>query len=74
MESSNPIRGYREKERMTLAKFGELFGVNKSTVKRWEDDKIPAERAIEIERITGLPRFLLRPDLYPESRPAEQVK
>lgn len=33
---------------------------------RWR--KIPAERVLEIERITKIPRHQLRPDLYPRER------
>lgn len=31
---------------------------------RWR--KIPAERVLEIERLTGISRHELRPDLYPK--------
>ena len=33
-------------------------------VSQWS--RIPAARAIEIERITGVDRRILRPDLYPD--------
>jgi DNA-binding transcriptional regulator YdaS (Cro superfamily) len=33
------------------------------TVYRWH--RIPAERVIAVEKITGLARELLRPDIYP---------
>jgi len=39
--------------------------VHKATVTRWMQQRIPAERVIEVERITGIPRHELRPDLYP---------
>ena len=39
--------------------------VNKSTVTRWLQKRIPAERVLEVERITGVPRHELRPDIYP---------
>lgn len=35
-----------------------------STVSEWR--RVPAERVIAVERITGVPRTELRPDLYPE--------
>jgi DNA-binding transcriptional regulator YdaS (Cro superfamily) len=28
-------------------------------------DRVPAERVLEVERVTGIPREELRPDLYP---------
>lgn len=38
------------------------LGVTQSAVSMWE--RVPAERALEIERLTGIPRHLLRPDLW----------
>lgn len=42
-----------------------LLGVNKTTLLRWEDGtvQIPPDRVIEVERITGISRHELRPDL-----------
>jgi DNA-binding transcriptional regulator YdaS (Cro superfamily) len=65
MDAINPIRAYRARGDVTLEQFGAQFGVNKSTVLRWESGLLPAERVLEIERITGIPRHELRPDLYP---------
>lgn len=67
-EHKSPLRSYREVERLSLEGLGALFGVHKTTVMRWEDGAIPAERVIEIESKTGIPRHRLRPDLY--ARPA----
>jgi len=38
------------------------------TIYKWKSSErgIPAERAIEIEEITGIKRARLRPDLWPE--------
>lgn len=33
--------------------------------------RIPADRVVDIERITGIPRQKLRPDLYEGMEPAE---
>lgn len=41
------------------------LGVDKATVSRWAQKRIPAERVLDIERLTGIPRHDLRPDLYP---------
>jgi DNA-binding transcriptional regulator YdaS (Cro superfamily) len=46
-------------------------GVDKSTVTRWFQSKIPAERVLEIERLTKISRHELRPDIYPE--PSQQA-
>jgi DNA-binding transcriptional regulator YdaS (Cro superfamily) len=41
-------------------------GVNKSTMSRWLSgrERVCAERVIDVERVTGIPREKLRPDLY----------
>ena len=38
------------------------MGMSHQGITRWH--RIPAERVIEIERITGIDRAILRPDLY----------
>lgn len=44
-------------------KLAEGLGVTRSAVSQWQ--RIPAERVLDVERITGVPRHELRPDLYP---------
>ena len=38
------------------------LGINYQSIQAWK--KIPAERLIDIEEATGVPREQLRPDLY----------
>lgn len=41
------------------------FGVTTECVRLWRArGHVPANRVIDLERITGVPRELLRPDLY----------
>jgi len=61
---SNPLTDYRTDNNLSLEALGEKFGVNKSTVLRWEEGQVTAERAVEIEAITGIPRQKLRPDIF----------
>jgi DNA-binding transcriptional regulator YdaS (Cro superfamily) len=42
---------------------GEL-GISRQAIYQWR--RIPAERIVEIEKLTGVPRHELRPDLYPQ--------
>ena len=65
MRSLNPLRRYRHKAELSLEALASSLGVNKTTVFRWEERRIPAERVLDIERVTGIPRHELRPDLYP---------
>jgi DNA-binding transcriptional regulator YdaS (Cro superfamily) len=39
------------------------LGLNKSAVYQWK--RVPASRVLDVERITGISRHDLRPDLYP---------
>jgi DNA-binding transcriptional regulator YdaS (Cro superfamily) len=40
------------------------LNVNVETVRQWEIKKIPAERAVDLEKISGVHRSFLRPDLW----------
>lgn len=40
-----------------------LGNITAQAISQWE--KVPAERVLEVERVTGVPRGVLRPDLYP---------
>lgn len=44
------------------------LGVKVQSIQQWK--RIPAERVLEVERITGIARHKLRPDLYPKKREA----
>lgn len=45
-----------------------LLKVAVQSIQQW--DRIPAERVHDVERVTGIPRHELRPDLYPKAREA----
>jgi DNA-binding transcriptional regulator YdaS (Cro superfamily) len=46
---------------------GKALGKSQAHVWGWinRDGKVPAEYAIQVEKITGVPRYELRPDIYP---------
>lgn len=46
----------------SAVKLGRALGITSQAIGQWK--KIPAERVVEIERVTGVPRQELRPDLY----------
>lgn len=50
---------------LTLSLVSEQMHVCKSTVSRWVGNRVPAERVVELEAVTGISRHLIRPDLYP---------
>lgn len=39
-----------------------LLGISQPAVSNWT--RVPAERILQVESLTGVPRFLIRPDLY----------
>lgn len=45
------------------------LSISPSAISMW--DRVPAERVIDVERLTGVSRHELRPDLYPTSDPSE---
>lgn len=62
------LRSFRKTRQLTLEELGARFGVNKTSIMRWEKKKVPAERVLSISKFTGIPAHELRPDLYPRPR------
>lgn len=54
---------YFNAERGSRARLAAEIGITPGAVSQWE--RVPVERLLEIERVTGIPRSELRPDLYP---------
>lgn len=46
----------------------QALGVSAQAVSQWE--KVPTLRVLDVERLTGIPRHELRPDIYPASEVA----
>lgn len=42
---------------------GAKLGISHQAIGQW--DEVPPLRVLEVERLTGVPRHKLRPDLYP---------
>lgn len=42
------------------------LGLKRQAIYQW--DRIPPNRVLRVEEITGVPRHRLRPDLYPQNR------
>lgn len=50
-------------ERVTKKGLAEKLGISPPAVTQWQ--RCPSARVLDVERITGVPRYVLRPDLYP---------
>lgn len=55
-----------------LAGLAAPLGITAQAVSQW--DEVPPLRVIAVERITGVPRHELRPDLYPVEPTREAVE
>lgn len=65
MTDTNPLKALVKARGLKLIDLSRGLGVDKATVTRWAQKRIPAERVVEVERLTGIPRHDLRPDIYP---------
>lgn len=66
MTTKHPLFEYRKKREISQEALAAKVGVRRAAVCRWETGRvrIPADRAIELEKTTGIPREVLRPDLF----------
>lgn len=67
MAETHPIREFRDKQvpPLSQAGFGELFGVTRAAVSRWEsgDRKLDGDMLWRVARHIGVSPAALRPDL-----------
>lgn len=47
------------------------LGVSEPAVSHWSRSRVPAERVIDVERVTGISRHDLRPDIFGASEAAQ---
>ena len=50
-----------------VVKLAQALGINYRSFHSWK--RVPAERVLDLERVTGIPRHELRPDLYEAPQP-----
>lgn len=49
-----------------VVKLSLALGLSRGAVSQWK--RVPAERVLDVERLSGVSRSILRPDLYPRER------
>ena len=54
-------------ERGFRIRLARKLGITHGAIYQW--DKVPAGRVLDVERLTGIPRHELRPDIYPAPSP-----
>lgn len=64
---SSVLTTYRRSRNQSLEALAGTLGVDKSTLWRWETGKVPVERLVDVERVTQIPRQVLRPDIFGEA-------
>lgn len=57
------LQTYLKASRGRAVELAACLGVSPSAISQWQ--RVPAERVLDIERITGVKRHELRPDIYP---------
>jgi transcriptional regulator with XRE-family HTH domain len=64
MREPSALTSYRKSMGISLQEMADKFPVHKTTVLRWEAGDIPVKRVLQLEKLTGIPRRRLRPDLF----------
>lgn len=60
------LKAWRLEAALSVDGAAKAVGVTEAMWSRWENGrrKVPAERVLEIERLTGVSRHLIRPDVF----------
>lgn len=63
MKCDTPLAEFRKRSGRTLDATAKLFKIDRTTMLRWERE-VPLKRVLDVERITGISRHELRPDVF----------
>ncbi len=63
---SNPLYSYRKKKGLTQSEIARALGVSRQMVQMLEtgDRGFSAEMAVKVEKMFGIDRVLIRPDIF----------
>lgn len=56
-----------------IPQLAKLLGISYQAVHKWTQSSVPAERVLQIEKITNVSRHDLRPDIYPRETAAHRA-
>jgi DNA-binding transcriptional regulator YdaS (Cro superfamily) len=56
-----------------LGALAKALGISYQAVQKWRRSGIPAERVLVVEKLSGISRSELRPDLYPPESPPSRT-
>lgn len=62
-KETSPLAAYL-KPHGKLAELATALSVDRTTIWRWCNGRVPADRLREVEMVTGIPRSDLRPDIF----------
>jgi DNA-binding transcriptional regulator YdaS (Cro superfamily) len=58
------LKALLKRQNIKPATLARELKVDKSQITRWAQKKVPAERVLDVERITGISRHEMRPDVF----------
>ena len=64
METGN-LAALLASRQIKMADLARDLKLNKSSITMWAQRRVPAERVLEVEKLTGISRHEIRPDIYP---------
>jgi DNA-binding transcriptional regulator YdaS (Cro superfamily) len=59
------LRKYLDSGRGRGSDLARALSVTPGAIWQWAEERVPAERVLQVEKATGVSRHDLRPDLYP---------
>ena len=66
------LKEYLSAERGRTTDLADALKISSAAVSQW--DRVPAERVLDVERLTGVSRYELRPDIFGEAQPTPSVR
>jgi DNA-binding transcriptional regulator YdaS (Cro superfamily) len=72
--SETKLKSLLRERGMTLSGLARAVEVDKATVTRWSNGRVPPERVRDVEKVTGIPPHDLRPDLWDAPQSVEAAE